>query len=101
LRGRAAHRRSTSRLRSTAMPFDDSTARRLDHDDGSPLALLVVGGATVQSIALPTRGAVLLGRARDCDVTIADGSVSRRHARLHVSPLRLEDLGSANGTRIG
>ena len=82
------------------MPFDDSTARRL-HDDGAPLALLVVGDATVQSIALPSRGAVVLGRARDCDVTIGDDSVSRRHARLHVAPLRLEDLGSANGTRVG
>ena len=55
----------------------------------------------MQSIALPPRGAVVLGRARDCEVAIADASVSRRHARLHVSPLRLEDLGSANGTRVG
>jgi ActR/RegA family two-component response regulator len=82
------------------MPFDDSTARRLDDDD-APLTLLVVGDTTVQSIALPPRGAVVLGRARDCEVAIADASVSRRHARLHVSPLRLEDLGSANGTRVG
>ena len=55
----------------------------------------------MQSIALPARGAVVIGRARECEVSIGDSSVSRRHARLHVSPLQLEDLGSANGTRVG
>jgi two-component system response regulator AtoC len=43
-----------------------------------------------------------IGRASDCDVVIDHPSVSRRHALLVVgSPARVEDLGSANGTRIG
>jgi transcriptional regulator with AAA-type ATPase domain len=78
----------------------DSTCKKRS-DDAAPLTLLVVGDSTVQSIALPPRGAVVIGRARDCDVPIGDPSVSRQHARLHVAPLRLEDLGSANGTRVG
>src|SRR5580704_16483261 len=83
------------------MTLDDSTSRGHE-DESAPLALLVVRASTVESIRLPSRGAVVIGRGRECDVRIADRSVSRQHARLHVSPfLRLEDLGSANGTRVG
>jgi transcriptional regulator with PAS, ATPase and Fis domain len=45
---------------------------------------------------------LIIGRANDCDLIIDHPSVSRRHAVLTVgSPSNLEDLGSANGTRIG
>jgi len=42
----------------------------------------------------------LLGRAEDCDVVLADGAVSRRHARIarHGADWWLEDLGSRGGT---
>jgi hypothetical protein len=82
------------------MTLEDSTCKK-HQEDAAPLALLIVGDSTVQSLGLPTRGAVVIGRARECDVPIGDPSVSRQHARLHVAPLRLEDLGSANGTRVG
>jgi DNA-binding NtrC family response regulator len=50
---------------------------------------------------LPDRGDVVLGRSESCDLTIDDPSVSRRHAVLHVdADVDLEDLGSANGTRV-
>jgi len=50
---------------------------------------------------LPTRGTLVIGRAADAHVSIPDASVSRRHAQLHVgSTLTIEDLGSANGTRV-
>jgi two-component system response regulator AtoC len=51
---------------------------------------------------LPLTGTVTLGRGDDCEVPIDDASVSRRHARIVVteSGLTIEDLGSANGTRI-
>jgi DNA-binding NtrC family response regulator len=43
----------------------------------------------------------ILGRGPECDVVVADDSVSRRHARLIVSDvLLLEDLGSTNGTKV-
>ncbi|WP_437675998.1 sigma 54-interacting transcriptional regulator [Sorangium sp. So ce131] len=50
---------------------------------------------------LPSSGSVVLGRDEDADVCVPDSSVSRRHAVLHLGPpLRVEDLGSSNGTRV-
>ncbi len=44
-------------------------------------------------------GRTLLGRSAECQVVLADASVSRRHAALELGPggLAVEDLGSANG----
>jgi DNA-binding NtrC family response regulator len=45
---------------------------------------------------------LVVGRADECDVRLPDDSVSRRHAAVHAGPpLRIEDLGSANGTLVG
>ena len=61
----------------------------------------MVAGDEISVVALPAQGAVTLGRDADCEVRIDSRSVSRRHAQLHVGPpLRLEDLGSANGTFV-
>ncbi len=50
---------------------------------------------------LPASGTVTMGRAPECQLRIDDSVVSRRHALLHVHPvLRLEDLGSENGTLV-
>jgi DNA-binding NtrC family response regulator len=44
---------------------------------------------------------VVIGRAHTATVRIDHGSVSREHAALHLgSTIRLEDLGSSNGTRV-
>lgn len=45
---------------------------------------------------------VTLGRAPECDLIVADPSVSRRHALLEAEAglLRVTDLESANGTRV-
>jgi two-component system, NtrC family, response regulator AtoC len=51
---------------------------------------------------LPARGMVHIGRASGSDVVIQHPSVSRRHARLYLGDsLRVEDLQSWNGTRVG
>lgn len=49
------------------------------------------------------RGPNLLGRTAGVHVYILDPSLSRRHAELHVdgATVRLRDLGSYNGTRVG
>jgi len=59
----------------------------------------VVIGDTVTITPLPARGTVTLGRGQECDLRIDNRSVSRRHAVLHLgSALRIQDLGSINGT---
>jgi len=63
--------------------------------------LLVMGDQIVNTHALPESGRVTIGRAIQNDVSIDDPSISRRHAVLHIgSTIRIEDLGSANGTRV-
>jgi DNA-binding NtrC family response regulator len=63
------------------------------------LAVFAAGG--VMNHPLPAEGRVTLGRSEENDVRIDDSSVSRRHAVIHIGPpLRIEDLGSANGTRL-
>ena len=68
----------------------------------APLVLMVLApGQPPRTIPLPASGRLVFGRGGDGDVQIADGSLSRAHAAIHVGPtLLLEDLGSANGTRI-
>jgi two-component system, NtrC family, response regulator AtoC len=63
------------------------------------LAVFFESGVMVH--ALPPGGRLLIGRADECDVRIADAAVSRRHAIIHVGPpLQIEDLGGANGTLV-
>ncbi|MBK9261711.1 MAG: sigma 54-interacting transcriptional regulator [Polyangiaceae bacterium] len=51
--------------------------------------------------ALPASGKLIIGRAEDVDIRIDDASVSRRHAALHLdAAMRIEDLGSSNGTDV-
>jgi len=48
-------------------------------------------------------GGAILGRLPECDVSLDDPSVSRRHARVGRQDgiWFVEDLGSTNGTRVG
>ncbi len=52
-----------------------------------------------RSFSLP-RDVTLIGRREDCDLRIPLGEVSRKHCRLikEADSLRLEDLGSSNGS---
>jgi DNA-binding NtrC family response regulator len=69
---------------------------------GDPLLEIVVHTRRgVSSQPLPRSGSVVLGRGHNADICVPDPSVSRRHAVLHLGPpLRIEDLGSSNGTRV-
>lgn len=65
--------------------------------------LLVLGNqdGNHASFPLPDQGRVTIGRSRDNDIRIDDPSISRLHAVLHIGEdIRVEDRGSANGTRL-
>ena len=49
-----------------------------------------------------TRDITVIGRREDCDLRIPLGDVSRKHARLvrDGDTIKLEDLGSSNGTHL-
>jgi Protein of unknown function (DUF3662)/Inner membrane component of T3SS, cytoplasmic domain len=52
-------------------------------------------------VAIGPHGAVI-GRSRECDVVLADGNVSRRHAELRPAAggWSITDLGSTNGVKV-
>jgi pSer/pThr/pTyr-binding forkhead associated (FHA) protein len=75
-------------------------------DAGRPqLLVMSLGESWVQP--LPVSGVVTVGRAAECVVQPKDRLVSRQHARIKVASARgeraltIEDVGSANGTRVG
>jgi two-component system response regulator AtoC len=70
--------------------------------DRPRLSLLVMSERGVFTYPLPEEGIVRIGRAEQCEVTIADAQLSREHARLLVGDVvEIVDLGSSNGTRLG
>jgi len=64
--------------------------------------LLVIVNGVVSTHALPEVGEVRIGRARENDIQIIDASVSRFHAliRVDATGATIQDMGSANGTRV-
>ena len=64
-----------------------------------PLVAIVSSGSGGIILPLPERFPFIIGRGADCEVSISDVSVSRRHLRVSLGDeLRVEDLASANGT---
>lgn len=55
-----------------------------------------------QALITLRAGKLYLGRSPECELSISDPAVSRRHARLWVSPSQIiiEDLGSQNGVYV-
>ncbi|MEI9935926.1 MAG: FHA domain-containing protein [Pseudomonadota bacterium] len=55
-----------------------------------------------QALITLRAGKLYLGRSPECELAISDPAVSRRHARLWVSPTQIviEDLGSQNGVYL-
>jgi two-component system cell cycle response regulator len=67
-----------------------------------PLLQVVAGHDALRFTLLNKRHAIEVGRDAGCALLLTDASVSRRHARLAFvdGELRVEDLGSRNGTRV-
>lgn len=64
---------------------------------------VLTGKAASVAFVLPERGELVIGRDQGVDLPVDDTSLSRRHARLRLTPttVTIEDLSSKNGTRIG
>ncbi len=93
---RAVHRRRAARLQRAA-------AQR-EALDGLARGWLVGTEGPCAGLHLPLfEGEQTLGSSSECDLVLADRTVSRVHARLRVEAMvfHLEDLGSRNGTRVG
>jgi len=77
-----------------------------DRDDTSvktELWLTVVEAQESRMMPMPESGELTIGRAEDCDIILANPSVSRTHAMLKIcdGEVLVKDMGSANGTRVG
>lgn len=75
------------------------TAQMRQSSPATMTAALV--GPTGERVIL-RRAVAVIGRHVDCDITIEDTNVSRRHAEIHQDPTGwiLNDLGSTNGTSV-
>jgi two-component system response regulator AtoC len=81
----------------------DTSDRAWPRDEAPVLWLVISASDGVRAVQLPSERRITLGRSPECDVVIADDSVSRRHAAITPSSggLLIEDLGSRNQTRVG
>ena len=77
----------------------DREARRMDAPAAYGGRALLVGGGK-RTVLSGNR--VTIGRSRDCDVTLDDANVSRRHAELRREGAgwTVADLGSTNGVKV-
>jgi DNA-binding NtrC family response regulator len=63
--------------------------------------LLVMSRDVFATHPLPATGTLVIGRSASVDIQLQDPLASRRHARLSIGEtIAVEDLGSANGTRV-
>lgn len=93
------HRQAPPPTPRTAPEDEDSNRTRVLPSRTSSAVLHVLGG---QAPPTRVRGSAVLGRLPDCDVTLDDPSVSRRHARIteQDGTWRITDLGSTNGVKV-
>ena len=65
-------------------------------------ALIVETGPQAGLTYVLAEGDTIAGRGADCDIFLGDITVSREHARFSIEDgiLRLQDLGSTNGTYV-
>lgn len=94
LRGLVADLPGSRRLRAVAL----AACRRAIHATDRWLR----GWPPVLTLPAGTQPRFTIGRERDCDMTLADETVSRWHASLEraAGGWVLADLGSTNGTRL-
>jgi NHLM bacteriocin system ABC transporter ATP-binding protein len=74
-------------------------------DSGTAVTLRIVSSSLEELVGhrVAVDGPLVIGRVEECDLTLEDSSVSRRHARVEPHPggLRVVDLDSGNGVWAG
>lgn len=78
--------------------FGDSQAPKKEEP-----CFIVIAGGTVGMMYKLTKDDVYIGRATDAEIRVDDEGVSRKHARVSITPgaqVILVDLGSTNGTFV-
>jgi hypothetical protein len=77
----------------------DRGVRKLDPQPAAPSRAVLAGGGR-RTVLSGER--MVLGRSRDCDITVDDVNVSREHAELRTTEegWRVVDLGSTNGVKV-
>ena len=80
---------------------NQQTTIEVGHVAGGPADTLLVAGPGQLITHKLTKPETVIGRAPECDLVIDHAALSRRHARLTLRPLTVQDLGSTNGTRHG
>jgi DNA-binding NtrC family response regulator len=84
----------------TRTTISDEDGDRLAEAEGG-LHLLVMSPDSFTTLPLPKKGVLTVGRSTRSDIQIEDPLASREHGRLHLGEqILVEDLGSANGTRV-
>jgi two-component system response regulator AtoC len=80
---------------------EDATESVRQLPDTVGLRIVISTPAGVTSVALPHQEVVRIGRAPECEIVVANESVSRVHAIIRDgSPPTLEDAGSRHGTLL-
>ena len=78
----------------------DREARKLEPRDAPRADRALLTGEGKRAVLSGSR--LLIGRSRDCDISVDDPNVSRRHAELRNEDGRwvVADLGSTNGVKV-
>jgi pSer/pThr/pTyr-binding forkhead associated (FHA) protein len=85
--------------------YDDRTrvsVERMPVDSGNRPYLIVLAGPNFGEVYAVEGAESFVGRGTDATIRLRDDSISRRHVRILVDgeDVRIEDLGSANGTLL-
>ncbi len=79
----------------------EDTQELRDESGGRAVVMALWDGGSLQKALAPSLSLALIGRGSSAEVVIEHPSISRKHAQLHLgNELHVEDLGSANGTRV-
>ena len=92
-----------SKDRTAILGFDQETINReLQKAKEQPACLILIKGTPQGHRYFITADEMVIGRDPAADISIPDGSISRKHARIKQAggAVTLEDLGSSNGTSV-